>query len=50
MVPDLEKGGMIGLMSSKGLGLVTEIKDLRQLLLPDEKILKLSLIKLLMSQ
>ena len=26
---------MIGLMSSTGLGLVTEIKDPRQLLLPD---------------
>ena len=26
MVPDLEMGGMIGLMSSLGLGLMTEIK------------------------
>ncbi len=35
MMPDLETGDMIGLMSSTGLGLVTEIKDPRQLLLPD---------------
>ena len=35
MVPDLETGGMIGLMSSTSPGLVTEIKDPRQLLLPD---------------
>ena len=35
MVPDLEAGGMIGLMSSKGHGLVAEINDPRQRLLPD---------------
>ena len=35
-MPDLETGGMIGLMSSIGPGLMTEIKDPGQLLLPDD--------------
>ena len=35
MVSDLETGGMIGLVSSKGLGLVTETNDPWQLLLSD---------------
>ncbi len=35
MMPDLETGDMIGLVSSPGPGLVTEIKDPGQLLLPD---------------
>ena len=35
MVPDLETGGMIGLMSSKGLSLVTEINDPWQLLMSE---------------
>ena len=35
-MPDLETGDMIGLMSSIGPGLMTEIKkDPRQLLLPE---------------
>ena len=35
MMPDLETGDMIGLVSSTGPGLVTEINDPRQLLLLD---------------
>ena len=35
MVSDLETEGIIGLMSSKGLGLMTEIKDPWLLLLSD---------------
>ena len=37
MMPDLETGDMIGLVSSTGPGLVTEINDPRQLLLLDEE-------------
>ena len=36
MMPDLETGDMIGLVSSTGPGLVTEINDPRQLLLLDD--------------
>ena len=37
MVPDLETGDMIGLMSLTGPGLVTEINDPRQLLLLEDQ-------------